>query len=189
MTVTMTMKSANEHSIQYAFTYQDAVEVLRLVRDSESCESLDLAIGDIKLSLTRARTNGGGAVNGHANSSAMPVAAAATRPAQAAQSVVKPAAQPAIPTPQAAADAAEHEGLVPVRTPTLGVFYRASSPDVPAFVKEGDVVKAEDQVGLLEVMKLFSPVTAGVSGRVVKILVADNVLVEHGQTLMLIQPD
>ncbi len=184
MTVTKTMKSANEHSIQYAFTYQDAVEVLRLVRDSESCESLDLAIGDIKLSLTRARTNGGGTVNGHTSSSATPVAAAAVaRPVQA------PAAQPAKPAPQAAADTAEHEGLVPVRTPTLGVFYRASSPDVPAFVKEGDVVKAEDQVGLLEVMKLFSPVTAGVSGRVVKILVADNVLVEHGQTLMLIQPD
>lgn len=173
------MKSDHERGIQYSFTYQDAVEVLRLVRDSDTCTSLDLQIGDIKLSVTRA---GGGP------RAAAPAAASLASPSAIAAAPLPRAA--AAPTASAAAlSVAEQEGLVPVRTPTLGVFYRAASPEVPPFVKEGDHVKAEDQVGLLEVMKLFSPVTAGVSGKVVKILVSDNMLVEHGQTLMLIQPD
>lgn len=178
MTDNTIMKSDHERGIQYSFTYQDAVEVLRLVRDSDTCTSLDLQIGDIKLSVTRA----GGAPRTVEPATA-PVAKPVAMPAPA------PAPAPAASAPAAALSAAEQEGLVPVRTPTLGVFYRAASPEVPAFVKEGDHVKAEDQVGLLEVMKLFSPVTAGVSGKVVKILVSDNILVEHGQTLMLIQPD
>lgn len=180
MTDNTIMKSDHERGIQYSFTYQDAVEVLRLVRDSDTCTSLDLQIGDIKLSVTRA----GGAARAGEAAAAPPVKPAAM---PAASSLA--AAAPAPTAPAAALSTAEQEGLVPVRTPTLGVFYRAASPEVPPFVKEGDRVKAEDQVGLLEVMKLFSPVTAGVSGKVVKILVADNVLVEHGQTLMLIQPD
>lgn len=174
MTDNTIMKSDHERGIQYSFTYQDAVEVLRLVRDSDTCTSLDLQIGDIKLSVTRA---------GGAPRTADPATAPVAKPA------AMPAPAPAASAPAAALSAAEQEGLVPVRTPTLGVFYRAASPEVPPFVKEGDHVKAEDQVGLLEVMKLFSPVTAGVSGKVVKILVSDNILVEHGQTLMLIQPD
>lgn len=177
MTDNTPMKSDHERGIQYSFTYQDAVEVLRLVRDSDTCTSLDLQIGDIKLSVTRA----GGAAR-TVGPVTVPVAKPAAVPAA-------PPPAPAASTPAAALSAAEQEGLVPVRTPTLGVFYRAASPEVPPFVKEGDHVKAEDQVGLLEVMKLFSPVTAGVSGKVVKILVTDNMLVEHGQTLMLIQPD
>lgn len=179
MTDNIIMKSDHERGIQYSFTYQDAVEVLRLVRDSDTCTSLDLQIGDIKLSVTRA---GGAphAVAPAAVSVALPAATSAAPP---------PKVETAPAAPTAALSAAELEGLVPVRTPTLGVFYRAASPEVPPFVKEGDHVKAEDQVGLLEVMKLFSPVTAGVSGKVVKILVTDNMLVEHGQTLMLIQPD
>ena len=176
MTDNTIMKSDHERGIQYSFTYQDAVEVLRLVRDSDTCTSLDLQIGGIKLSVTRA----GGAPRTVEPATA-PIAKPAAMPA--------PAPAPAASAPAAALSAAEQEGLVPVRTPTLGVFYRAASPEVPPFVKEGDHVKAEDQVGLLEVMKLFSPVTAGVSGKVVKILVSDNILVEHGQTLMLIQPD
>lgn len=169
------MKSANERDIQYSFTYQDAVEVLRLVRESQCCDALELEIGDIKLSLTRTAEHTGQATNG----------VAVKQPSEPR------AAQPAVvsaPTAPAAGATVSDESLVPVRPPTLGIFYRSASPDTPPFVKEGDMVKADDQVGVLEVMKLFSPVTAGVAGRVVRILVADNVLVEHGQTLMLVQP-
>jgi acetyl-CoA carboxylase biotin carboxyl carrier protein len=44
------------------------------------------------------------------------------------------------------------------KAPMEGQFYRSSSPDVPAFFLEGDVVKPGDTIGLIEVMKFFYPI-------------------------------
>jgi acetyl-CoA carboxylase biotin carboxyl carrier protein len=110
-------------------------------------------------------------------STAAPVAAATLQTASVAPSL-----------PAHAAAAVGEEATTPVRAPLLGVFYRCPSPGAPAFVNEGDVVGADDTVALIEVMKLFSSVTAGVQGRVVRIVAKNGEMVEHGQTLMLIEP-
>ncbi len=169
------MQTPNSCEIQYSLTYQDVVEVLRIARESQSCASLDLAIGDMKLSLTRA---------GSADVSA-PAAVASTMIAVAPVTAV-PAAAPT--TPPAPALAAADANYKEVKAPMLGIFYRSPSPGAPAFVNEGDTVKADDTIGLIEAMKLFAPVTAGVAGRIVQIVAEDAVLVEHGQPLMLVEP-
>jgi acetyl-CoA carboxylase biotin carboxyl carrier protein len=68
-------------------------------------------------------------------------------------------------------------------SPLPGIFYRASGPDKPPFKSAGDVVAAGDTVGLIEVMKTFTPVLAEEGGHLVKFLVEDEDAVAAGQPL------
>ena len=77
---------------------------------------------------------------------------------------------------------------VEVRAPMLGIFYRASQPGAPPFVEAGQIIRADDTIGLIEVMKLYNQVPAGVDGRVVEIAVEDASFVEHGQVLLIVEP-
>ena len=77
---------------------------------------------------------------------------------------------------------------VAVRAPNLGTFYRSPKPGVPPYVTVGQPVAADTEVCLIEVMKLFTSVLAGVEGAVRKVLVEDSELVEYGQPLFLIEP-
>ncbi len=76
-----------------------------------------------------------------------------------------------------------------VTAPFAGTFYRRPSPTDSPFVEVGSRVRAEDPVCLVEVMKLFNSVHAGVDGVVVSIDVEDGDLVEYGQLLMRIAPE
>ena len=69
----------------------------------------------------------------------------------------------------------------------LGVFYRASQPEAEPFVKPGARVSATDTICLLEVMKLFQSISAGVEGTIKEILVESGALVEFGQPLFLME--
>ena len=80
-------------------------------------------------------------------------------------------------------------GMVAIRAPMLGTFYRAPAPGSPAFVEVGTAVRPEDTVCLIEVMKLFNTIRAGVAGKVVKIPVPNAATVQKDQILLIIQPD
>ena len=56
------------------------------------------------------------------------------------------------------------DGLVPITAPNLGTFYRAPKPGTPPYVEVGQSVSETTEVCLIEVMKLFTPVRAGLSG-------------------------
>ena len=99
-----------------------------------------------------------------------------------------PAAKTEIPTAPEI-DLQPDEGLVPVKSPLLGIFYHAPKPGAPPFVEEGAVVSEDDTVCLVEVMKCFNTVKADVKGRVAKILAENNQMVEYNQTLFLIDPE
>ncbi len=88
-----------------------------------------------------------------------------------------------------ASPAPVEDGLVPVKAPVLGIFYRSPSPGAPRFVDEGTLVTENDNVCIIEVMKVFNSVAAGVRGVVVKVCAENGQLVEFGQTLFLIRPD
>lgn len=77
----------------------------------------------------------------------------------------------------------------PVRAPCLGTFYSSPKPGSPPFVTVGQKVTADTEVCIVEVMKLFTTVRAGVTGTVREILVKDSELVEFDQPLLLIEPD
>lgn len=113
---------------------------------------------------------------------AMPAAAPAPQAAPVAAAGT-PAA-PAAPTAAAGAD----EGLIPIKSPTVGTFYVAQSPGEPAFVKVGDTVSADTIVCIVEAMKLFNRIPAKVSGKIAKILLADGDAVEYGQPMFLVKP-
>jgi len=84
---------------------------------------------------------------------------------------------------------AKTDDLVPVSAKVTSVFYRKPSPGEPPFVEEGDKVKEDTIVCLLEVMKCFISTTAGVKGRVEKILVESGAMVQKGDAVMLIRPE
>lgn len=107
---------------------------------------------------------------------AAPVAAAA--PAQAAPSA-----------DTSAAPASADEGLLEVKSPTVGTFYQAPSPDDPAFVKVGDQVSKETVVCIVEAMKVMNEIPADTSGTIAKILLSDGDAVQYGQALFLVKPN
>lgn len=74
--------------------------------------------------------------------------------------------------------------LITVACPLPGTFYRRPAPDQPLFKAEGDAVAIGDTLGLVEVMKSFTPVTAEVAGTVVRFHVDDEDAVMAGQPLV-----
>ncbi len=70
-----------------------------------------------------------------------------------------------------------------IASPLPGTFYRAPEPGAPVFKSEGDTVAAGDTVGLIEVMKTFTPVTADTAGKLVRFLIENEDPVMAGQPL------
>ncbi|MFD8478387.1 acetyl-CoA carboxylase biotin carboxyl carrier protein [Kitasatospora sp. NPDC059673] len=75
-----------------------------------------------------------------------------------------------------------------VCAPMIGTFYHAPEPGAPPFVAVGDTVTVGQPIGILEVMKMMSPVEADIAGRVAEILVADGTAVEFQQRLIAVEP-
>ena len=78
-------------------------------------------------------------------------------------------------------------GTVVVRADTDGLFYARPEPDAPPFVAEGEVVTASATLGLVEVMKTFTPLRSPVSGTVVRCLIEDGASVTAGEALFWIR--
>ncbi len=79
-------------------------------------------------------------------------------------------------------------GLIPIKSPMVGTFYRASSPDVAPFAEVGQVIKKGAPVCIIEAMKMFNEIESDIDGKIEKILVQNATAVEFGQVLMLVKP-
>lgn len=90
-------------------------------------------------------------------------------------------AQPA-PVAQAVAPATQDTGAS-IKSPMVGVFYAAPSPDSEPFVTVGKKVNKGDVVCIVEAMKLMNEITAEQSGTISEICVNNGDIVEYGQTL------
>jgi len=84
-------------------------------------------------------------------------------------------------------DYLDKKGLIPIKAPMLGTFYRSPKPGAPPFVEVGQLVAPDDTVCIIEVMKLFNTVKAGMRGRIAKIFPKDAQMVEFQQTLFLVE--
>ncbi len=91
----------------------------------------------------------------------------------------------AAPLPAASEDA----NAIFVRSPMIGTFYTAASPDTPPFVKVGDQVGPETTVCVVEAMKVFNEIPAECSGKIAAVLVTNGASVEYGQPLFRISPN
>ncbi|MDR2346169.1 MAG: acetyl-CoA carboxylase biotin carboxyl carrier protein [Planctomycetaceae bacterium] len=70
-----------------------------------------------------------------------------------------------------------------IRSPMVGTFYAASSPDSLPLVKVGDTVTPEKTICLIEAMKVFNEIQAECSGKIAAILVKNGEAVEYGKPL------
>jgi acetyl-CoA carboxylase biotin carboxyl carrier protein len=97
-------------------------------------------------------------------------------------------AAPAAPAAPVAAAPAVEAGLVEVRSPMVGTFYRSSSPDAAPYVEEGSKIEKGKPVCIIEAMKLMNEIESEVSGTIAKICVANESPVEFGTVLFLVRP-
>ena len=82
----------------------------------------------------------------------------------------------------------ESKNLITIRSPMVGTFYRAPSPQAPPFVEEGDIISKGQVLCIIEAMKLMNEIESDVDGKIVSILVEDGKPVEYGEPLFLIEP-
>ncbi len=148
-------------------THEDVEEIVRILDTSPYAE-LTLKTDTFELSLRRGE--GGWTQERKTLARAQVVGAAASAKGEAE---TRPgAAEP------------EEDGVVAVRAPMVGTFYRAPKPGAPPFVEVGATVGEHDVVGIIETMKLMNSIPAGAAGVVTQICVADGELVPAGATLM-----
>lgn len=94
------------------------------------------------------------------------------------------ASSPAAPT---ATDAPALPSGHAVKSPMVGTFYRAPSPDAKAFVEIGNTVSVGDRLCIIEAMKMLNEIEADKSGVVRAILKENGQPVEYGETLFVIE--
>lgn len=73
-----------------------------------------------------------------------------------------------------------------VKSPLVGTFYAAPSPEAEAFVKKGDMVQKGQVLGIVEAMKLMNEIESEYDGVVEEILIGNEDMVEYGQPLFVI---
>ena len=153
-------------------TNEDVQDILALI-DSTNVDELHLRTADFALSLRRC---GGGwtqttTVDGRSPSD---------DPAPGAEAPRARLAQPdAVPS---------RDGLLAVRAPLPGTFYRAPKPGAPPFVDVGARVEPTIVIGIIETMKLMTSVAAGVAGTVVEICVGNGEFAAQDAVLVLVDP-
>jgi len=86
------------------------------------------------------------------------------------------------------AEKAEKRNIVEVKAPMVGTFYRAASPEAPAYANIGDTIDVGQVVCIIEAMKLMNEIKSEVKGKVVDIQVDNAEPVEFGQVLFVVEP-
>jgi len=173
-------------------TRKDIEEIMSLLEASRF-DRLALEMDGVKLELersgSRASTSSAradaGTDSGRGDNGKEPKSA---RPEPVEGRSATPAQPTLIPSP-ASTSPAPADGLVEVKSPLLGIFYRAPKPGEPPFVEVGSRVEPDSIIGIIEVMKLMNSARAGIAGEVVEILGQNGEMVEHGEALMLVRPD
>lgn len=154
-------------------------KLIRLVEESE-IESLEVSGWGRRIKITQ-KINAGS--NGH--SEIAPVI-----PVQTSVSPAPPKAPEAPAATEPTAPAADNiSNLVEIKSPMVGTFYQAPSPDADTYVSLNEKIAAGQVVCIVEAMKLMNEIESEVSGRVVEILAENGRPVEFSQTLFLIDPN
>lgn len=106
-------------------------------------------------------------------------------PAPASTSVTAPAPASGGEVTTSASSAKTHE----VKSPIVGTFYRAPSPDADSYIQVGQRIESGTTLCIIEAMKLMNEIESDATGKVVKILVENGQPVEYGQTLVVLELD
>ena len=153
-------------------TIEEIKELLRLFNESGVGE-LELQRGEDRLRIKKA--------------AAEPAVIAAPAPMVVATPAPPPVAAQMAPPPAIKPADPETDQIL-VKSPIVGTFYEASSPDAPPFVKVGDSVQPGQVLCIIESMKLMNEIEAEVTGTIVAKLVENGRPVEYGEALFAIHP-
>ena len=151
-------------------TLEEIRELIQLVSDTGVAE-LEVQRGENRVRIRRSFPTEASVV--------VPVAAAAP------VAVAPPPAEPARKEAQAAKTP---DSLIYVKSPIVGTFYEAASPETPPFVKIGEHVTPGKVLCIIESMKLMNEIEADVAGVVETKLVGNGQPVEYGEALFGIRP-
>ena len=158
----MMAKAKNETGTDSVFDVKKIRELIELMQDHELNE-VDLKQADQRIRLRRGPEG-------------QPVTYAQPAPVAAAPVA---AAGPAA----AAAAPAANDDTFTIDSPTIGTFYSRPKPDAADYIKVGDVITEDTIVCIVEAMKMFNEIPAGVSGKVVEILVKNEDPVDNNKPL------
>ena len=175
-----------------AFSYQDLLQIVDLIKTSAQFNEFHLKVGDLELDIRRGEPAARQApASAPAPAAPAPAVLAATPAAPPSPTSATPAAPPppaVVAEPHRSVALAYPAGSVLVKSPMVGTFYRAPEPGAHPFTEVGARVTAESLVGIVEVMKLMNSIPAGQAGVVTHILVEDGEPVQYGQVLVVIEP-
>jgi acetyl-CoA carboxylase biotin carboxyl carrier protein len=155
-------------------------EILQILEEKEITE-FELEEEGMKLRIRKA---------GPAATPAAPASPPAAMPAATATTSIPVLAAPAPAAPPVETPApSEEEGLVVVKSPIVGTFYRTPDPNSPAFVNVGDRIRVGQVLCIIEAMKLMNEIEAELSGEIVKIHHESGQPVQFGEPLFSVRAD
>jgi acetyl-CoA carboxylase biotin carboxyl carrier protein len=143
-------------------------DLIELMKENDLVE-VEIEAGDSKIHLKRPGADM--KMMSYQPMMSMPAAPAAAAPAAAAPSA--PAAD---------------ESLLTIKSPIVGTFYQAPSPDSEPYVKVGSKVDPDTVVCIVEAMKVMNEIKAETGGTVVEVCCKDGLAVEFGQVLFKVRP-
>ena len=156
--------------------------------DRSTFEYLQVDVGDLKLTIGKGQMPAPGTMPPPAPAGSVQLPAASSTAVNAPAKTTAPATSAAL-APSTPGKSPQVEGAEPIVATTMGRFYSRPDPASAPYVSLGAVINSDTVVGLIEVMKLFNAVPAGVAGTVAQICVEDAQLVEYGQVLFYVKPD
>jgi len=149
---------------------KDIKAIIDLMRKN-SVSEFELEKQDFKIRLKRG-TNGGGPSGSFEDASVLSYA----------QTVPLPGSSVVIPPPQLIINEVE------IKSPMIGTFYRAPSPESASYVEVGSEVNPETVVCIIEAMKVMNEIKAEAKGVITQVMVENAKPVEFGQPLFKIRP-
>lgn len=161
---------------QVVFDVARIRQLIELMNDHELNE-IDLRNADRRIRLRRGATD-------VTVMAAPPVAGA---PVSAPVYSPPPAAAPTAPASAPVAPAVDEKAIF-IKSPMVGSFYSRPKPTAASYVKVGDTIQPDTIVCLIEAMKTFNEMPAGVAGRVLEILVKDEEPVDVNKPLFKLAP-
>jgi acetyl-CoA carboxylase biotin carboxyl carrier protein len=157
-------------------------EILQILEEKEITE-FELEEEGMKLRIRKAAASSNHAAAPAAAVTLVPTLSSPMAMAPAPTAVAAPVAAPA-PVPPTA----EEAGLVVVKSPIVGTFYRSPDPGSPPFVSVGDKVRMGQVLCIIEAMKLMNEIEAEAAGEIVKVHHESGQPVQYGEPLFDIRP-
>jgi acetyl-CoA carboxylase biotin carboxyl carrier protein len=156
---------------------KDIKAIIEMMKKN-SVSEFELEKQDFKIRLKRGASNGGGSSVSYEDAPVL---------TYVPPTVAVPAPGAGVPT--AAATTAPTSPELDIKSPMIGTFYRAPSPESAAYIEVGAEVNPETVVCIIEAMKVMNEIKAEAKGIITQVLVENAKPVEFGQPLFKLRPN